>query len=252
MTKHYRQLESIFPRLALAKQANLFAALACLLVAPLAQAINITTPFNAEYYVLRNDSKIGERTHTLNKDKNGYLYESRMHTTGLAALLKSGEVTERSYWQLQNNYIQPQRYEYLDSSDDSRTAKLIFDWPNLRITNRVGNKPWSMDLPLHAQDKFGYMLALMHDLQQGNTTPEYKIADGGRLKTYRFINTGKVLLDTKLGKLETIKLQRIRVGKKNRKVFIWCAPSLGYLPVKIERHKKGTIYTMLIQKIEGR
>lgn len=252
MTNRYRQLELILPRLHPARLTSLLVLLSCLLIIPQAQAINITSPFSAEYYVIRNGSKIGERTHILNKQKDGYLFESRMHTTGLAALLKSGEVTERSHWQLNNNHVQPQRYEYLDSSDDSRTAKLLFDWQKQRVTNRVGDKPWGMDLPAGTQDKFGYMLALMHDLQQGNATPEYQIADGGRLKTYRFVNKGKVLLDTELGKLETIKLRRIRVGKENRKVFIWCAPSLGYLPVRIERHKKGAVYTMLIQKIKGR
>lgn len=217
----------------------------------LLHAETITRPFTAQYEVSRNDSKIGERIHQLSKTDDGYLFEARMHTTGLAALLKPGEVTERSHWLLNNNRVQPQHYEYLDSSDDSRTTRLQFDWQHQRVTNRIGDKPWGMDIPTGTQDKFGYMLALMHDLQQGNTAPEYQIADGGRLKTYRFVSKGKVMLDTVLGKLETIKLQRIRVGKKNRKIFIWCAPSLGYLPVKIERHKKDTVYTMLIQKIEG-
>ena len=252
MTNLYQQLDSIFPRLRATRLAGLLVLLSCLVGIPLAQAVNITTPFSAEYHVIRNDTKIGERTHALHKQGNGYLYEAHMRTTGLAALLKPGEVTERSRWQLRNNHVQPQRYEYLDSSDDARTTRLQFDWPNQRVINRVGDKPWSMDILAGTQDKFGYMLELMHDLQQGNTTPEYKIADGGRLKTYRFVSEGKVLLDTALGKLETIKLQRIRVGNKNRKVYIWSAPSLGYLPVKIESHKKGTIFTMLIQKIKGR
>lgn len=252
MTNLYRQRDSIFPKSQTTRLSGLLVLLSCLAGIPLAQATDITTPFIAEYQVSRNDSKIGERTHKLNKQGNSYLYEARMHTTGLAALLKPGEITERSLWSLTNNHVQPQHYEYIDSSDNARTTNLQFDWPNQRVTNRVGDKPWNMDIPADTQDKFGYMLALMHDLQQGNTTAEYKIADGGRLKTYRFVSKGKVLLDTALGKLETIKLQRIRIGKENRKVFVWCAPSLGYIPVKIERHKKDTIYTMLIQNIEGR
>jgi hypothetical protein len=240
------------PSLRLTKLVSLLVLLSCLPAISLVQAADVISPFTAEYHVIRNDSKIGERTHVLRQQENGYLFEARMHTTGLAALLKPGEVTERSHWLLSNNRIQPQRYEYLDSSDESRTTKLQFDWQRRHVTNSIGDKPWGMNIPAGTQDKFGYMLALMHDLQQGNTEPEYQIADGGKLKTYRFISKGKVLLDTALGKLEAIKLQRFRVGKKKRKVFIWCAPSLGYLPVRIERHKKNTVYTMLIQKIEGR
>lgn len=235
------------PRLHLAKLICLLVLLSC----QPAIAANITTPFSAEYHVIRNGSKIGERTHTLHRQENGYLFEAQMYTTGLAALLKPGEIIERSHWLLRNNHVQPQRYEYLDSSDNSRTTKLRFDWQQQRVTNHVGEKLWAMNVLKGTQDKFGYMLALMHDLQQGNTMPEYQIADGGRLKTYQFVSKGKVELDTALGKLETIKLERIRSGKKNRKVFIWCAPSLGYLPVKIERYKKDTVYTMLIQNIKG-
>jgi hypothetical protein len=226
--------------------------LSCLPSISLAHAEDITVPFTAEYHVIRNDAVIGERTHTLHKRENGYLFEARTQATGLAALLMPGEVTERSFWLLNNNHVQPQRYEYLDSSDNSRTTRLQFDWQRQRVTNSVGDKAWGMDIPVGTQDKFGYVLALMRDLQHGNTTPEYQVADGGRLKAYRFVSKGRVLLDTALGKLETIKLQRIRADKKNRKVFIWCAPSLGYLPVKIERHKKDTVYSMLLHAIKGR
>lgn len=226
--------------------------LSCLPGIILASESNITRPFTAEYHVFRNDSKIGERVHRLHTQENGYVFEAHMHTTGLAALLKSGEIIERSHWLLSNNHVQPQVYEYIDSNDDSRATKLQFDWPQQRVTNNVGDNQWAMDIPAGAQDKFGYMLALMKDLQQGNTAPVYQIADGGLMKTYRFVPKGKVVLDTTVGKLETIKLQRVRLGKKNSQLFIWCAPSLGYLPVKIERQKKDTVYTMLIQKIEGR
>lgn len=252
MTNLYRQAELILPRSSLARLAGLFFLLCCLPTILLAQATSITTPFSAEYHVFRNGSKIGERTQALRKQDNGYLYEAQMHTTGLAAFLKPGNITERSYWLLKNDLVQPQRYEYFDSSDDSRTTKLLFDWQNLRVTNHVGDTPWTMEILADTQDKYGYMLALMHDLQAGKASRDYTIADGGRLKTYRFKNLGQQLLDTTLGKLETIKLQRIRVGKTNRKVFIWFAPSLGYLPVKVERHKKGSVFTMLLQHVEGR
>mgnify|MGYP000102940077 CR=1 FL=1 len=240
------------PSLPLTRFVSLLILGMCLTGATLARATDITTPFSADYQVTRNGSKIGERTHVLDKHEKGYLYEARMRTTGLAALLKPARITERSYWSLSDNRVQPQQYEYLDSSDDSRTAKLQFDWSRRHVTNDIGDEPWGMTVPAGTQDKFGYMLALMQDLQQGNTTPEYQVADGGLLKTYRFTYEGKMVLDTALGKLETVKLRRIRAGKEDRKVFIWCAPALGYLPVRIERHKKGTVYTMLIQKMEGR
>lgn len=206
--------------------------------------------FTAEYTVSRNGSDIGVRTHSLKKNSQGYVYTARMQTTGFAAFLKPVEITESSEWLLHNNKIIPQQYTYHDSSDSQRDTLLTFNWQDKTVTNKVANDSWKMSIPVGAQDKFGYLLSLMRDLQHGNTNPIYKIADGGRLKTYRFTPMSKELLQTPLGKLPTLKLRRTRVGKEHRKVYIWCAPSLGYLPVKIERHKKNNIYTMLIEKLE--
>ena len=207
------------------------------------------TPFTATYTVSRNASEIGVRTHRLSLQNNHYIYEAKMHTTGLASLLKPGKVTERSQWQLQNKKIRPITYEYNDSSDKDRHTLLKFDWPNHRVTNHVGNKPWTMKIPDETQDKFGYMLTLMHDLQHGKNNPEYKIADGGRLKTYQFKKLGTELVETPIGKFNALKLQRTRVGKKNRITYLWCVAEKNYLPVKVERHKGDNIYTMELSQL---
>jgi len=208
------------------------------------------TPFTATYTVSRNDTEIGIRTHQLSQQNGQYLYKAKMHTVGLARLFKSGEVTEQSQWQLKNKKIVPVSYEYNDSSDKERHTLLKFDWPNNSVTNHVGKKPWMMDIPEGTQDKFGYMITLMHDLQHGKKNPEYKIADGGRLKTYQFKTLKTELIETPFGSFETLKLQRTRVGKKNRITYLWCLPEKNYLPIKIERHKGGNVYTMLLNKLK--
>lgn len=207
--------------------------------------------FKAEYTVSRNDSTIGGRTHQLEATQTGYIYHAKMQTTGFAALLRPGEVTERSTVNLVNNQIIPRLYEYKDSNKPNKNAQLSFDWQQHKVTNNIGAKPWKMTIPTGTQDKFSYMLALMQDLRKGNTSPEYNIADGGRLKTYRFNSLGKEKIKTPIGTLETLKVRRIRVGKQNRFTDIWCAPSLGYLPVKVERHKDDNIYTMLVESVDG-
>lgn len=227
----------------------MLAYLLCLISsAPLLAEHNFS-PFTAVYTVSRNNSEIGIRTHTLTLQEQNYLFEAKMHTTGLARFLKPGEITERSQWQLQNQQIVPISYEYNDSSNEDRHTVLKFDWHNHSVTNDVGNKPWNMAIPKGTQDKFSYMLALMHDLQHGKQDPEYKIADGGRLKTYQFKALATEVVETPAGKFKTLKLQRIRVGKKNRITYLWCLPEKHYLPIKIERHKSDNIYTMELNQL---
>jgi len=202
------------------------------------------TPFTATYTVSRNNTEVGIRIHQLSQQNGQYLYKAKMHTVGLARLFKSGEVTEQSQWHLKDKKIIPIKYEYTDSSDKERHTLLKFDWPNHSVTNHVGKKPWMMNIPEGTQDKFGYMITLMHDLQHGKKNPEYKIADGGRLKTYQFKTLKTELVETPFGSFEALKLQRTRVGKKNRITYIWCLPAKNHLPIKIERHKGNNVYTM--------
>jgi len=207
-------------------------------------------PFTAVYKVSRNNSDIGVRTHALSLKDNQYIYHASMHATGFASIIKPGEVSETSQWRLSNDRVVPLLYEYRDSNNDSRHAQLKFNWQKNSVTNKVGNKPWEMAIPNGTQDKFSYMLALMQDLQHGRKNTEYKIADGGRLKTYRFTTLKNETITTPLGKFNTVKLQRTRVGKKNRVTYIWLLPEKHYLPVKIERHKGDNVYTMLITDLK--
>jgi len=230
---------------------TLLLGLLLVLLSPSSPANDSLPNFIAEYTVSRNGNDIGVRTHRLFHTGHNYLYEATMHTTGLASLFKPGTITERSHGRLHQQRIVPQRYEYLDSSNTARNAYLKFDWNRLSVTNHVGNTPWQMSIPLGAQDKFGYMLSLMQDLKQGQTTTEYKIADGGRLKTYLFTALGNEVIVTPAGKYTAVKLRRTRLGKNNRITYIWCLPEKHYLPIKIERHKKDTIYTMLLSHVSG-
>ena len=208
------------------------------------------SPFTAVYKVSRNNSDIGIRTHDLSLKKNQYIYHATMHATGFASILKSGEVSETSQWQLNNDQIVPLRYEYRDTDNDNRHAQLEFNWDKNSVTNKVGKKPWKMKIPVGTQDKFSYMLALMQDLKHGKKNTEYKIADGGRLKTYQFTTLKKETITTPLGEFNTVKLQRTRVGKKNRITYLWLLPEKHYLPIKVERHKGGNVYTMVITELK--
>jgi len=207
------------------------------------------SPFTAVYKVSRNDSEIGVRTHSLTRKNDLYLFQATMHATGFASIVKSGEISETSQWQLNQNHVIPLSYEYRDSDNEQRHAQLEFNWDKNSVTNNVGNKPWKMTIPNGTQDKFSYMLELMQDFQHGKRTVEYKIADGGRLKTYQFTALNNEVITTPLGKFNTVKLQRTRAGKKNRVTYLWLLPEKNYLPIKIERHKGGNVFTMEISEL---
>lgn len=206
--------------------------------------------FTAVYKVSRNNTEIGIRTHTLTFNNNRYVYRANMHATGFASLFKPGEIIEVSRWKFDNDNIVPLSYEYRDTDKEKRHAQLKFDWKKKLVTNKVANKPWKMSIPTGTQDKFSYMLTLMKDLQHGEKNVEYKIADGGRLKTYQFKILNNEIIKTPLGDFNTTKLQRIQTNKKNRLTYIWVLPEKQYLPIKIQRHKNDNVFTMIISDLK--
>jgi hypothetical protein len=137
-----------------------------------------------------------------------------------------------------NNHLTPQHYNYQRKGlGKDRHANLTFDWPNKKVTNDVQGKRWSMALPELAMDKLGYQLQLRHDLINQQPLTAYKIADGGRLKTYKFERISNEVLNTPLGKINTTKIRRVREDSE-RTTQIWFANDWDYLIVKLQQTEK--------------
>jgi hypothetical protein len=140
-------------------------------------------------------------------------------------------IVEKSVWKTVNGQLLPQVYEYQNSRND-RDVVVSFDWENKIITNSINGESWRMRTEEGVLDKLLYQYSIMIDLMQGKSRLVYRIADGGREKTYIFETVGEEIIDTPLGKLRTIKLVRRRQDSDRQSIF-WTAPEMNYLPVKL-------------------
>ncbi len=194
--------------------------------------------FTAYYDLYRGVIHFGQTRRTLSHNDDGsFTYESETRPNKVFSLLARGHIIERSRWIVHENRVRPLEYSYLRSDGQTeRDVTLNFDWDKFLVTNTINNDPWQMPIPGNALDKLIYQIALMVDLQQGLTEFNYEIADGGKLKQYTIQALGEAHIDTPLGRLKTIKVQR--VGDK-RNTTMWCAPRLNYLPVRIEQEEEN-------------
>lgn len=205
------------------------------------------TTFSATYAVSKGIMSVGSTVRTLRHAEDGYfVFESVTKPGGIAKLFTSGKVVERSHWQWQDNKIIPHEYIYVNSSDQKRDVKLIFDWDANEVTNIINGDPWTMELETDTLDKLIYQLAIMYDLNAGNNNLLYKVADGGAMKTYQMKIAGEERLVTELGVFHTVKVVR---KTKNRETTMWCARELQFLPVKIEqrRNDDGPVTANLVE-----
>jgi hypothetical protein len=161
-----------------------------------------------------------------------------------------GTITEQSkmQWNPVEQTISPLHYSYARRGlGKDRTAELTFDWKSKSVTNNVQKTSWQMDIAQKVQDKLSYQIQMQQDLLNGHKNFAYQIADGGRLKEYKFTTVGEELLDTPLGKVNTIKVKRSRENDE-RVTYAWLAKEWSYLLVRLQQEEKGETYTIYIHK----
>ena len=230
---------------------TLFVFLSAITVSQFVTANPLPQDFRASYTFTRNGMRVGEVKRSLRATSDGmYIYESVSEATGFMSLFINDKIIERSTWAYVKDKPQPLQYIYIRSGGKKkRNVKLSFDWAQGIVINTINNDPWQMPVPPDTQDKLVYQLTLMLDLRTGAKDLYYTIADGGKLKDYAFTVVGEETVDTPLGKLGAIKIQRV---DDKRNTTIWCAKALNYLPVRIEQDEKdNSRLTMLIKNVTG-
>jgi hypothetical protein len=199
--------------------------------------------FSASYELRFGSLRIGTSTISLENGAGGsYVYESRSTPIKLVSWLFSETLHETSKGTLAGTDIRPDTYHYLRSGGKERKEQLYFDWQAMTVSNNLEDGQWKMDIPAGTLDKLASQLAMMLALREGKTEISFKIADDDKLREYRFRVVGQETLALPAGTFDTVKITKLRDNKK-RETFLWCAPALNYLPVRIwQREKDDTEY----------
>lgn len=209
-------------------------------------------PFTAVFDLAAWGMTIGETTWRLSRDADGFTYVSQSKPTGLFALIKRESVRESSRWRYVGGEARPVVYRYVRRGKKRRDLVMHFDWSKGIARTTEHGTTRSMHVPPGTLDKLGYVLALMRDLAAGRRQVSYTIADGEKLKTYAFRVIGEQRMRTALGSFHTLHVVRERHSTK-RSTSIWCAPALGFLPVRVEHHEThGDDVTLTLRKVSGR
>lgn len=217
--------------------------LAAMLLSSVLQAAPLPD-FEASYQLKRGNLRIGTMVVELKTATDGsYQYESRSWPARWASWLFKDKLFETSHGHFIDGQVRPDRYHYQRTGGSrEREAVLSFDWDNMTVENNVQDSPWKMDIPQGTLDKLVAQLSMMLALGKGKSEVTFNIADGGKLKEYRFKVLGHETLELPAGTFKTVKITKLRKNKK-RETYFWCAPELNYLPVRIwQREKDDAIY----------
>ncbi len=226
---------------------------ACLVIlpawSPAVPAAAAPEPFTIRYEVRHNSMLLARMERSLRRGDDGsWILESVSRPAGFLSTMLRDHIVERSIWEYVEERPRPLKYEYHHTGrKDERHVVLDFDWDRGSVTNTVNNDPWQMKIPNDTQDKLLYQYTMMLDMQDGGIGREYHVADGGELKLYRYEVVGREELRTPVGRLKTIKLERMH---GDRRTVIWCAIDLRYLPVRLEQHRGHRMVAVTVSAIE--
>ncbi len=166
-----------------------------------------------------------------------------------ASMLVAG-LNETSWLSLVNSGIQPHKYRYSRKGlGKSKKIKQDFDWQTLQVTGSDRGKPIKLTLIQGVQDKSSYQLALQRDVAEGKTSMSYQVLDGADLDTYDFRVLGEESVETMVGTVDAIKVERVRDPTQSKRITVlWFAKDWDYLLVRLQQiENDGKEYQIILE-----
>ena len=186
----------------------------------------------------------GDLRLTLTRDaaQDAWLYETHAAPSLLASLVVSPKSLEQSRFRVTAAGVEPHRYSLTDGSKEhTDDTELLYDWQHGRVSGRARGEAVALELAPGTQDAMSIRAAVIADLLAGREPHEYAMIDGRELKHYVYSRGSSTRLDTALGAVDTVIFTSDRKGSDGhgRSWQYWYAPSLGWLPMRIEQREDG-------------
>lgn len=214
-------------------------------------------PFEVEFNVGNNLINAGSARLSLLQEGDTWTYTLKTEPRGILKLAGKGEILEISTMTFNKTenvlQIQPESYIYRQDNERRRAVDANFDWQTRKVkhTYRGNTAEEIFEGPL--VDRLSATLLIMNALRNDFQKAELQVFDTGRIKKVAFINDGTELLKTSLGQIETIRVINRNAAGGTRQTTTWFAPSLDYVPVKIEHRKRNELVARLtLTKLKNR
>ena len=211
-------------------------------------------PYTARYVVLRNGDRLGEATITFAALANGrYDFSTRTRGSGGLAAVLGVSIDERSI--LRWNEGRPETVAYSLSQkvgwkDKARSLKV--DAASGRITSIDKGEEVALPYSAGVLDRHAVSIALMQDLAAGRMGDlEYTVAERRDVQVHHYRTAGAAPVDTPMGSIEAIRVERVRESGDGRSTQFWLAGRHGFVPVRmLQKEPDGESIEMRIVSLQ--
>lgn len=193
------------------------------------------TEFSA-YYVASTNGISGEaERHLIHQGDERYRLNVSLEAK--VAGVNIGDLEQSSEFLLTQHGIQPQQYHYQVSGVSSDVESVSFNWDAGIALSAEEDESWTIELEGQVLDQMSYQQALAMAVQTDPTASsyEFKLVDGPVVEAHQFRHLGEENIETPLGPLRCVKLERVRESDSGRATTIWLAADWEHLLAKIEQ-----------------
>lgn len=194
--------------------------------------------YSARYSLYRNGKLAGKANIQLRNEGDKWIMSTEgSGTHGLARILRAKD-REHVEGQLQGGRFLPLRFEHnVSVAGIGNHWTALFDWPRDIVTVEIDRKTKELGLQGQALDGLSLKIELQRRLRHNEENLDLLLVDEDEIKQQSFRRLPNEMLETSLGCLETIPVERIRSPDSTRYTRVWHAPALDYLTVRLEHGK---------------
>lgn len=153
----------------------------------------------------------------------------------------------------EDGQVIPQRYRYTlkGFAVRNRSRAIDFNWPAEAVNGSFDGNTFSHEAEAGALDPLSFQLQLMQDLKAGKRDMRYAVVDRSGYDYDRFAVIGEEAVDSELGQLDTVKVEKVRGEGSKRETLMWFAPELDYLLIRlVQTEPDGTRYEVNIESAD--
>lgn len=194
----------------------------------------LLTNYTARYEASANGLAATATRSLENAGDNRYLLSNTLEASLAGQQL--ARLEQSSEFELDNQTVVPQNYSYQLSGVSRASNAIAYNWEaNIAISSE-DDRSWQLDLHEGVLDQLSYQVALRLTLiNQAEQQPVYafELIDGDEIDRHEYRVVGAESLDTPLGEIDALKLERIRAEDDDRRTEIWLAPEWEYLLARL-------------------
>jgi hypothetical protein len=218
-------------------KAPCWIAFVSLLLSPSVHAVSIE-PFQASFAVSRNGKELGVMKMTLTAARpDEWLFVSQTEGKGGLAGFLGVTIDERSELTVGESGMATRSYRYRQAMVGRQRSRELNVADNGAVREMDNDKSWNYQANEAVFDRHAVVLGIAAKLADGvadGAVFGLLVASKGEVESWRFLVVGSEEIETGSGRLNAIRVERMRENS-DRKTVSWHAADRNYLPIKVEQ-----------------